>query len=449
MPLVQEVKKPDGSRGLRPDFHAGQRKAWASKKRVVAVIAGVRSGKTSFGAFWLWREMQQCGPGDYLMVAPNYPLIDKAAGPEIQSLFERQLRLGSVRTNPWQFRVSPEGHAKLWPQTPMERPSRILFGHADDPDSLEAMTVKAAWLDECGQKRFRLASWEAVQARLSIDQGRALLTSRPYDLGWLKQRIYDPWEAAKGNHPDIDLIRFDSTANPSFPPEEFARARRELPGWKFAMVYQAHFERPAGLIYTSFDQQAHIIPPFKIDDKWPRYLGLDFGGINTCALFYAKDPAGIYYLYREYYPKVGRTAAQHVAAILAGEKQRPTAVGGSKSEGQWRNEFAAAGLGVSEPAVKEVDVGIGRVFAAHAAGKVRVFSTCTGYIDEKMSYSYRCDETGEPLGTGEIDSKEDYHHMDAERYILGWCERPHGTTTIGTSRRPNIADSAPAGVFLP
>lgn len=421
-----------------PDFHRGQELAWNSRKRFVAVIAGVRSGKTAFGAWWLLREMCTCGPGDYLIVAPNYPLIDKAAGPEVQSLLERQMRVGKMRTHPYQFRVSEYGHGMLWPDIPYKRQSRILFGHADDPDSLEAMTVKAAWLDECGQKRFRLASWEAVQTRLSVDRGRALLTSRPYDMGWLKQKIYDPWQSAGGNHPEIDLIRFDSTENPAFPPEEFERARAELPRWKFDMMYRARFEHPAGRIYDCFDPDKHTCPSFAIPDDWPRYLGLDFGGVNTCALYYARDPkSDVLYLYREYYPRESRTARQHVEAILAGEPRRPTAVGGAHSEGQWRSEFAAAGLGVHEPAVKEVDVGITRVYAAHVRDKVKVFKTCKGYLEEKATYSYKTDEAGNPLGTGEIEDKNDYHHMDAERYILGWLHRTGGAR-VGTSSKPTV-----------
>ena len=208
------------------------------------------------------------------------------------------------------------------------------------------------------------------------------------------------------------------------------------------MFYKGSFEHPVGVIYDCFNAENHVVPPFKLPDVWPRYLGLDFGGVNTCALFYAKDPTtNTLYLYREYYPRLARTSAQHTAAILQGEVSRPTAVGGALSEGQWRSEFAAAGLGVHEPAVKEVDVGIARVYAAHANNRVKVFSTCTGYLEEKATYSYACDDAGNPLGTGEIADKHDYHHMDAERYILGWLHRDHGApNSIGASRKPNAME---------
>ena len=57
-----------------------------------------------------------------------------------------------------------------------------------------------------------------------------LLTSRPYDLGWMKQLLWDPWEAAGGNHPLIDIINFRSMDNPAFPREEYLRAQGTAAG---------------------------------------------------------------------------------------------------------------------------------------------------------------------------------------------------------------------------
>ena len=126
-----------------------------------------------------------------------------------------------------------------------------------------------------------------MQQRLSIDRGRTLITSKPYNLGWMKQRVFDPWKAANGNHSEIDVIRFDSTENPAFPPAEFERARAALPRWKFDMQYRGLFTRPAGLIYESFDMAKHVVKRFPIPPEWPRYVGLDFGPVNTAAVFFA------------------------------------------------------------------------------------------------------------------------------------------------------------------
>lgn len=402
----------------------------APSRQYLCGDAFIPTHNTSFGPWWLHREVLDRGPGDYLVVAPSYQLLDKAAAPELEYVFGQLLGLGKMRQSPsFHFRLSHQAERDLW-GAPQERPTRILFGHADDPESLEAMTAKAVWLDEAGQKRFKYASWQAIKRRRSFHRGRILLTTTLYNLGWLKQIIHDPWKAAEGNHPLIDLIRFDSTANPAFPREEWEEAMRELPTWKFNLFFRAIFTRPAGLIYDNFDAAKHTCKRFRIPDEWKRYGGLDFGGINTVGLKYARNPAsGKLYLYAAYAPKETRTAAEHAKHLQAGEAgSQPGAtcprikwVGGSKSEGQWRKEFTAAGMHVEEPPIHEVEVGIDRVYAAHADDEIIVFDDLKGYLDEKGSYSRVLNEMDEP--TEAIEDKETYHALDAERYIISWLRR--------------------------
>jgi len=275
---------PDG--GLSLDFHPGQWRAWDSTARFVIVLAGTQGGKTSFGPHWLYREIQQRGPGDYMVVTPTYPLLEKKALPEFLRVFEELLGLGSyVGGTKKTFTFTPAGEARTW-GTAQDHPTRVMFGHAQDPESLESATAKAAWLDEAGQNKFRLASFEAIVRRLSLAQGRVLITTTPYNLGWLKQTFWDQ----RHERDDVDVIRFDSTENPSFPPAEMERARRDLPLWKFNMFYRAIFTRPAGMIYDCFDEARHKIRPFHIPLDWRRYMGQDYGGVNTAALFLAKEP---------------------------------------------------------------------------------------------------------------------------------------------------------------
>lgn len=350
-----------------------------------------------------------------MVVTPTFPLLELKALPEFRKLFEDWLALGKYVGSPTrQFRVSEFGQKKLFGDSGMDYQTNVFFGYAADPDSLESATAKAAWLDEAGQKKFKLSSWEAIQRRLSIHLGRALITTTIYTLGWLKQQFYDLWRA--GNK-DYDVINFKSIENPAFPKEEYERARDNLPTWKFNMFYNAIFTRPAGLIYDAFNPEMHQVPRFAIPDGWPRFLGLDFGGVHTAGLFYAEEPGSKrLYLYREY-KAGGRTAKEHAQKLIEGEPMIPTCVGGSKSEGQWRQEFRAGGLPVRESPVTDVEVGIDRVYGVHKRGDLYVFDDLQGYLDEKMTYSRKLDENGEP--TEDIEDKSAYHFMDAERYVLG------------------------------
>jgi hypothetical protein len=384
-------------------MHPGQLRAWDSEKRFTCVLAGTQGGKTSFGPWWLWREIEREGAGDYLAVTATYDLFKLAMLPALLDTFVYKLGIGTY---------SPSSRTIDIPS----RGARIILRSAESGGGLESSTAKAAWLDEAGQESYTISTWEAVLRRLSIHQGRALLTTTIYNLGWLKQALYDKWRAGQS---DIDIIQFDSTQNPSFPVEEFERARGSMPLWKFNMFYRGMFERPAGLIYDCFDPDVHVVPRFAIPDNWPRHGGLDFGGVNTAALIAAEEPGHAkgeerYFVYREYHAG-NRTARQHRDAILAGEPSMPSFVGGSKSERQWRSEFAASGLPIREPRISDVEVGIQRGYSLFKQGRMFVMDNCMSFIGDLQAYARKVDDMGEP--TEEIADKSTWHLMDAYRYM--------------------------------
>lgn len=442
-PLWEVVRKPDGTGDLRQHFHPGQLRAWRSTKRFVFMLAGTQGGKTSFGPHWLYREIQRCGPGDYLAVTSTFPLLKLKMLPEFLKLFQHTLNLGEWRAVDKFFEFSPDGARRTYGT---DQPTRIIFGSATNSDSLESATAKAAWLDEVGQDDFRLGSWEAIIRRLSLSQGRVLAGTTIYNLGWLKQIIYD---RAAGD-PDIDIIQFDSIENPLFPVEEYRRAERNLPTWKFRMFYQGQFDKPAGMIYSDFIDEyretgGHKVHPFTLPPEWPRYVGVDFGAVNTATIWLAHDPAAdVFYLYHETH-EGGLSSAQHVA------KAQATATGvnviswhgGAKSEDQQRMDWTTAGAPVQPPVVADVEAGIDRVIALLKTMRLYIIDTCTGVLDEFGSYSRELDEMNQP--TEKIRNKERYHRLDALRYVTqaviaapvagGWVPRPPAMTL----RRPLFA----------
>ncbi len=192
--------------------------------------------------------------------------------------------------------------------------------------------------------------------------------------------------------------------------------------------------RPEGLIYSSFRDAAapagDIVPDFPVPADWRRYLGLDFGGVNTAGLFYAEDPATkCLYLYRVY-KAGGRSAREHAAALLAGEAVAPFCVGGSKSEGQWRTEFRRAGLTVAEPIVSDVEVGIDRVRGCHAKREIKIMRGAGDQLDDVgdsyLQQKRRYRRVVRPDGTigDEIEDKSRFHYMDAERYVIARIRYP-------------------------
>jgi hypothetical protein len=409
-PPFLEVSK-DGH--LTRTFHDGQRRAYQSKAQVVALLGGSQSGKTVFGGHWMWQELYGGpgftgrGPGDYLAVTATYPLLRLKMLPEFLYLFQTLLHLGTWKEGEKVFVSHDRHHGAEY--------FRVIFASATNPESIESATALAAWLDECGQDQFKLEAWEAVERRLSLAQGRILCTTTPYNLGWFKQKVYDPWKAGDKR---FDVIQVDSIVNPTFPPEEYARARASLPRWKFNLFYRGLFDKPAGLIYDCFDEDTCIIQRFNIPKEWPRYVGHDFGPNNTAAVWYAQDPGtGYLYVYRTYRDG-GLSAFDHAQKFKEASQGENILrrVGGAQHEDGWRESFTAAGWPITKPREREVEIGINRVYGWHSTNKIFVFKDMVEYLDEKLSYSRKLDDRFEP--TKDIQDKSRFHLMDAERYVI-------------------------------
>jgi hypothetical protein len=300
---------------------------------------------------------------------------------------------------------------------------RIIMRSAAAEGGLESATALAAWLDEAGQDGFGLGAWEAVLRRLSLSRGRVLITTTPYNLGWLKQRIYDPWRAGD---PGIKVVQFASLLNPRFPRAEYEERRATLDGWKFRMFYQGLFERPAGLIYSAFvdaydTEGGHKVRAFTLPGRWPRWVGVDPGGANYAKVWLALDPeTGRLYLYRESLDG-GKSTAEHAREADALARRMGENVVlyfvGQKAEGQARLDWAAAGVpNVAEPPVADVESGIDAVSDLLKTWRLFIFDTCTGVLDELGRYRRKLDEHGQP--TDEIEDKASFHRLDALRYAV-------------------------------
>jgi hypothetical protein len=409
----RELKlEDDGKYSLTLNFHSGQTRAWQSDARWVFYMGGTQVGKTCFGPHWLLREIERKGPGDYLAITATFPLLKLKMLPEFLYVFESIGHLGTYKDSDKVF-IFHKKDGDL-------QPTRVIFGSATNPESIESATAKAAWLDEVGQQQFKREAWEAVLRRLSLAQGRILGTTTLYGLGWLKNEVYDPWATGtqEFRRDVIDIIQVDSKANPAFPIEEYERAKRTLPRWKFRLFYQGQYDKPAGLIYDSFDELTCKIKRFTIPSNWLCYVGHDFGPNNTAAVWYAQDPGtGYLYVYREYL-EGGLSAFDHAQKFkqMSETETIIKRVGGSATEDGWRESFTSAGWPIQKPRMREVEAGINRVYGWHQQNKLFVFDDLAGYLDEKTSYSRKLDENYEP--TELIDQKSKFHKMDAERYLL-------------------------------
>lgn len=314
---------------------------------------------------------------------------------------------------------------------------RIILRSASAGGGLESATANAAVLDEAGQDEFTVEDWEAVLRRLSLSEGRVLIGTTPYNLGWMKTQVYDRW--AKGDA-DYDVIQFESTMNPIFPKSEYDRALRSMPSWRFDLMYRGRFTRPAGLIYDCFQPDVHIVDPFPVHADWWYTVGMDFGAVNTALLWLAYDREADRYFVVEESLEGGQSTPQHAAKARKRAEGRRVIEwwGGAGSEDQQRMDWQAEQVPVKKPPVKEVEAGIERVYRMFQEGRLLIFRTCSGLIDELGSYRRKLDENSEP--TEIIEDKRKFHRLDGLRYAaVGIAGDPEenplaGSFLVGSAR---------------
>jgi phage terminase large subunit len=202
-------------------------------------------------------------------------------------------------------------------------------------------------------------------------------------------------------------------------------ALKRLTGTRLQRLYHGLWAAPEGAIYDVFDETKHKVTAFPVPNMWPRAVGIDPFGAFVAALWIAFDPkAGILNVYREYLEPFGLTVAGHSENIkkLTGAEPIFAWVCGAKSERAWRNEFKAAGLPVIEPPIHEVWLGIDRVYQLLAEFRLVIHDTCPGLLSEIGGYRRVTDSDGTP--TEKIERKEDYHLLDALRYVCAHLTQP-------------------------
>lgn len=459
MSLLEPEVKPktlysiDEKGKLSLHFHPGQARTWLSTARHNLVLAGTQGGKTSFGPWWLWREIYGAGSfygrggGDYLAVTSNFDLFKLKMLPELRTVFEEVLKVGKYWAgdrvmelkNPETGEFAAPGE-KQW--------GRIILRSAVAASGLESATARAAWLDEAGQDEWDVTSWEAILRRLSLYQGRSLLTTTVYNTGWLKSEIFDRW--AQGDR-KYKVIQFASVQNPSFPQDEFEDARVRLPAWRFKMFYLGQFSKPAGLVYEDFTDDwttvedkdspdyGKTLPPNMIEaveilPHWPLVVGLDFGGVHNATVYIAENTdvsPSEFYVYADYID--GRMPIKDLVSLTKqrigpleyvvknGRQERKmnrrvTIVGGAKSEDAWRQEWGQHGLYVHQPPIADVELGILAVTKYVRTKRLKVFKKCSAVRDEFMKYRRAMSADGTVSDT--IVDKATFHRLDAIRYAF-------------------------------
>lgn len=157
-----------------------------------------------------------------------------------------------------------------------------------------------------------------------------------------------------------------------------------------------------------------LVKDFEIPEHWPRAYGCDVGWNRTAAIWGALDRENdTLYLYGEHYrgqaePSIHANAISARGDWIPGVID-PAARGRAQKDGQQLlQSYVDLGLDI-EVAFNGVESGIFEVLQRLSSGRLKVFKTCSNWIDEFRLY--RRDDNGKIV-------KENDHLMDATRYLV-------------------------------
>lgn len=370
-----------------------QFEAFNFKTQFAAAIAGVQGGKTTVGAFWTGKKIQEFPQGNGIIAAPTYKILN-------QSTLDKFFTHFSVLRP---FYKQQKGEIEL------PTGGKVFIRSMDEPFGAEGVTAQWFWADEAGQMSRN--AWTVLRGRVSTTRGQGFMTTTPYDLGWLYQDFYIPWQ--KGLDDQFAVFNWRSVDNPYFPPDYFEAERKRLSPEEFSRRYEGLFTKLEGLVYD--------LPPDQIIDPVPLanlnvkdiIYGLDFGFHNPAAgvvLVITTDNL-VYVVNDELYTS-GLTQDE-IEDKLRAIRQRipftyvyPDPAEPDRIEAMKRKGFYVRSVD------KSVTLGINAVRELIRKKQFFVFKTCRNVLDEINSYHY------DPNRLKEEPVKDKDHAMDAIRYAI-------------------------------
>lgn len=411
------MEKQEKTREVK--LHPKQFEVFNFNTQYAAAIAGVQSGKTFVGCYWAANQIAENPEADGLICAPTYKILHHSTLQKFFTEFPQYRKWHKEQKGEIEL---PSGH-------------KIFIRSMDDPLGVEGMTIKWAWMDEAGQ--MPIMAWTVVRSRTSTTKGKVLITTTPYNMGWLYQDFYLPWQ--RGEDKDLTVVSWASTDSPYFPKDFYDKEQQRLTAQEFARRYQGTFSKMEGLVYDVHNW--HIIEP-KEQRADIVLAGIDWGWTNPAAITVIKVHDGHYYVVDEWY-EVGKTTTEIIEKCL--ELQKKWNINRFYADSANPEKIAEANKGTGLfvlPAKKERDsitAGISIIRNLLLERRLHVFNTLSNTLNEFNSYHYP--EVKDDKTPKEEPEPKDNHLMDCIRYtIQGYGVSSPLRHPIGKNWRGSIAN---------
>lgn len=196
--------------------------------------------------------------------------------------------------------------------------SRILVGGMDKPEKVLSSEYDLIFCDEATE--LTVTDWETLKTRLRngvLSFQQQLAACNPAQpTHWLNKRAQTGvMRRLVSRH--IDNPRYVNADGTRTTEGAAYLAKLDgLTGVRRLRLRDGIWAAAEGVIFETWDDAIHLIDPFPIPDEWTRWWAVDFGFTNPfVAQFWAEDPDGRLYLYREIY-RTQRTVDEHGHDIL-------------------------------------------------------------------------------------------------------------------------------------
>ena len=335
------------------------------------------------------------------------------------------------------------GNAKEPPGYRYRNGSRVNIGGMDRATKVMSTEYDMVYVQEAIE--LTPADWEALTTRLRngrVSFQQLLADTNPdADTHWLYERcMAGATRLIESRHEDNPVLVAEDGAYTEAGAGYLSRLDN-LTGVRHKRLRLGLWVAAEGVIYEHWDRAVHLVAPFDVPDEWVRWWVVDFGFTNPFVLqWWAEDPDGRLYLYRELY-RTRRLVEDHARDALAivapeGEWREPRPRGVICDHDAEDRATLERHLGLGTVAAKkDVSPGIQAVQARMRPagdGRPRLFvvdgalierdgdlteahlPTCTA--DEVPGYVWEPPAAGRPAK--EVPRKENDHGMDAMRYMV-------------------------------
>lgn len=319
-----------------------------------------------------------------------------------------------------------------------ENGSTLYTGGMKDDAQREALrsigqdgSLDIVWIEEANA--FTRLDLDELLARMrgkAADWRQILLTTNPdIPTHWINQDLIAGGQAA---------VYYSGARDNPHNPAVYLSILGRLTGVLYQRLALGRWVQAEGVVYEEWDAAVNLIDPFPIPASWKRYRVVDFGYTNPfVCLWFAEDPDGRLYLYREIY-MTQRLVEDHARQILELSGRERIEYTLADHDAEDRATLERHGISTI-PAVKDVSPGIQAVkqrLIRAGDGKPRLFimrgvlveedeklkaarkPLCTQ--DEVVAYAWQKSTDGKPVKEQPV--KLDDHGMDATRYMAYYLD---------------------------